>query len=365
MDSINDDLNGLTERLNASIARAERARGLDKRFSYSSVRIEGERELAVELSREEVRGDVLTDLGASSAGVGDGGTVPVEATGGVRVRIRLLRSPPDRVLWVTTSVADLRREPVHTAELVSQLIMGERADRLKQEGDWFLVHLPDGYHGWIRSWYVAEVAREVVEAYERRINVRFGANIGYILSEPRARAIPISDVVAGSRLIAGAVTGDYREVTLPIDREGFIRKSDLESLHNGVPSRSRLIERARRFMGITYLWGGTSPKAFDCSGFVKQVFQLEGIELPRDSDLQARAGEAIPPGELSNVRPGDLLFFGDGGVIKHVAIFTGDGRFIHAYGCVRVNSLMEGDPLYEEKLAKSLLSARTVFGREQ
>lgn len=362
MDSINDDLNGLAEKLHDAIARAERAHGLDKRFSYSSVRIEGERELAVELSREEVIGDVLTDLGVSSAGVSDDGTVPLEVTGGVRVRIRLLRSPPDRVLWVTTSVADLRREPGHTAELVSQLIMGERANRLKKEGDWYLVHLPDGYHGWIRSWYVAEVASDDVEAYESRINVRCGANIGYVLSEPRAKAIPVSDIVAGSRLIAGAVTGDYREVTLPIDRKGFIRSSDLEPLHDGVPNRSRLVERARRFMGITYLWGGTSPKAFDCSGFVKLVFQLEGIELPRDSDLQARSGEAIPPGEMSNVRPGDLLFFGDGGIVKHVAIFSGDGRFIHAYGFVRVNSLREDDPLYEEKLAKSLMFARTVFG---
>lgn len=365
MDNINGDLDDLTGRLNASIARAERAHGLDKRFSYSSVRVDGERELVVELSRGEVRGDVLTDLGISSAGADVGGTVPVETAGGVRVRIRLLRSPSDRVLWVTTSVADLRRAPAHTAELVSQLIMGERAYLLKREGDWYLVHLQDGYHGWIRSWHVAEVGTTVVEAYERRINVRFGANIGYVLSGPWAQAIPVSDIVAGSRLIAGAVTGDYRKVTLPIDKKGFIRASDLESLHIGAPSRSRLVERAKRFMGITYLWGGTSPKAFDCSGFVKLVFQLEGMELPRDSDLQARVGEAIPPGELSNVRPGDLLFFGDGGIIKHVAIFMGDWRFIHAYGSVRVNSLNEGDPLYEEKLARSLLFARTVFGPER
>jgi len=354
-------LNRLVDTVCTSISRAEKTRVLDWRFSYSSVRVEEPHLVLVELSREEVKRDLLADLGAVSRGEGPDGAIEID-TGGAAIRIRLLRPKPDSLLWVTTSVADVRREPVHTAELVNQLIMGETAEELKREGDWILARLPDGYHGWICSWYVSAVARATVEEYEARANVRVGSNIGYVLSEPRIGAIPISDIVAGCRLAAGERSDGFREVVLPVDKKGFINNNELEALHPVVPSRSCLVRTAHRFIGVPYQWGGTSAKAFDCSGLVKRVFQLEGVELPRDSDLQAREGSPIPLGELAGALPGDLLFFGEGETIKHVAILIGNGRFIHAYGWVRINSLREDDPLYEQKLASSLLTARSLLG---
>ncbi len=345
-----------------SIARAESSRGLDWRSSYSSVRVVGQRRVLVELSRKEVRTDLLASLGKVSCGEAPQGSVEIESSDGTVVELRLLQTTADRALWVTTSVADIRRDPAHTAELVNQCIMGETAEQLKRHGDWLLVRLPDGYHGWVCSWYVSEVARATIEEYEARLNVRVGSPVGYILSEPRAESIPVSDIVAGCRLVAGDTINGYREVILPIDKKGFIKEDDLEALQSGVWSRSHLVRTAYRFIGIPYQWGGTSAKAFDCSGLVRRVYQLEGVELPRDSDLQARVGSPLPHGEPTAARPGDLLFFGEGETIKHVAIFIGGGRFIHAYGCVRINSLREDDSLYEEKLARSLLFIRSVLG---
>jgi cell wall-associated NlpC family hydrolase len=69
----------------------------------------------------------------------------------------------------------------------------------------------------------------------------------------------------------------------------------------------------------------------------------------------------IPLEELDRMRPADLLFFGEGETIKHVAIFTGGRRFIHAYGSVRINSLDRTDPLYEAKLAESVLFGRAII----
>ena len=345
-----------------SIARSEKAHDLDRRSSYSSVRVVGPRRVLVELSREEVRSDLLASLGEVPRGNDSQGTVRIETADGMVVELQLLRPIPGHLLWVTTSVADLRSDPAHTAELVNQLIMGETAEQLKRHGDWILARLQDGYHGWICSWYVSEVARTTIEECESRLNVRVFSPIGYVLSEPRAGAIPVSDVVAGCRLVAGDSINGYREVILPIDKKGFIKEDDLEALKIRDPSRSHLVSNTHRFIGIPYQWGGTSAKAFDCSGLVKRVYQLEGLELPRDSDLQARVGSQLPHGELSAARPGDLLFFGEGETIKHVAIFIGDGRFIHAYGFVRVNSFREDDSLYEEKLAKSLLFIRSVLG---
>lgn len=351
----------LVDTLCQSIARAEEAHDLDRRSSYSSVRVVGPRRVLVELSREEVRSDLLASFGDVPHGDESHGAVEIESTGGTVVEVQLLQPIPDHLLCVTTSVADLRRDPAHTAELVNQLIMGETAEQLKRQGDWILARLSDGYHGWICSWYVSEVARAEIEEYEARLNVRVSSPIGYVLSEPRAGSIPVSDIVAGCRLIAGDTINGYREVILPIDKKGFIKEDNLEALQLRAPSRSHLVRTAHRFIGIPYQWGGTSAKAFDCSGLVRRVYQLEGVELPRDSDLQARVGSPVPLRESTTAHPGDLLFFGEGATVKHVAICIGDGRFIHAYGCVRINSLHEDDSLYEEKLAKSLLFVRSVL----
>jgi cell wall-associated NlpC family hydrolase len=92
-----------------------------------------------------------------------------------------------------------------------------------------------------------------------------------------------------------------------------------------VPS---LLNKAKEYLGVPYRFGGASPKGFDCSGFVRFVFQGFGIDLNRSSRSQATQGEKVPPGEI---QPGDLLFFRFGGNrIGHVGIYLGGGEFIHA-----------------------------------
>ncbi|MCU0639288.1 MAG: C40 family peptidase, partial [Candidatus Krumholzibacteria bacterium] len=102
-------------------------------------------------------------------------------------------------------------------------------------------------------------------------------------------------------------------------------------------------------------------KGFDCSGLVKRVFLMEGIRLPRDASQQALIGAHVGAENRGGAGPADLLFFGEGGRVTHVAISLGGGRFIHAQGEVRINSLGEDDPLFEEKLAGKLLFARSVI----
>jgi len=94
--------------------------------------------------------------------------------------------------------------------------------------------------------------------------------------------------------------------------------------------RNALVQTAREFIGVPYLWGGTSPETgFDCSGLAMTVYQLNGLDLPRHSATQYDAGNPI---DKKNLQKGDLVFFatnGDGKV-SHVGIYIGNGRFIHA-----------------------------------
>jgi cell wall-associated NlpC family hydrolase len=149
-------------------------------------------------------------------------------------------------------------------------------------------------------------------------------------------------------------------VELPGGRSGFVEEGLLEELPGAPVARGALLDRARHFLGIPYIWGGTSAKGFDCSGLVKRVFRMEGIETPRDADQQSAEGSPVE--EAADMIPeGALLYFGEGGRITHVAISLGEGRFIHSYGDVRINSLLESDSAYEEKLAKIYLFSKDLL----
>ena len=92
-----------------------------------------------------------------------------------------------------------------------------------------------------------------------------------------------------------------------------------------------VLRTAEQYIGVPYVWGGNTPReGFDCSGFTKYIFAKYGIDLPRTSREQARAGEGIPA-DFRDLRPGDLMMFAEPGqAISHVAIYAGNGRIIHS-----------------------------------
>jgi cell wall-associated NlpC family hydrolase len=104
---------------------------------------------------------------------------------------------------------------------------------------------------------------------------------------------------------------------------------------------------ALQYIGVPYLWGGTTPSGFDCSGLVQYCYRQVGVNLPRTSREQFKVGTFIAASDLGALKPGDLLFFGynaDPGRIHHVAMYVGDGNFIHAPGTgdhVKISSLQE------------------------
>ncbi len=92
---------------------------------------------------------------------------------------------------------------------------------------------------------------------------------------------------------------------------------------------SQIVATARKYLGVPYLWAGTSPSGFDCSGFTQYVYKQHGISLSRTTLTQYKEGVYV---SKSNLQPGDLVFFQntyrEG--ISHVGIYVGDGKFIHA-----------------------------------
>lgn len=97
----------------------------------------------------------------------------------------------------------------------------------------------------------------------------------------------------------------------------------------GTGKASAAVKDALGFRGTPYVWGGTTPKGFDCSGLVQHVFNKQGVKLPRVAKDQARAGREVGKGELQS---GDLVYFQGthGAGVSHIGVYIGDGKFVHA-----------------------------------
>jgi len=122
--------------------------------------------------------------------------------------------------------------------------------------------------------------------------------------------------------------------------------------------KQKLLEDAKYFKGGRYVWGGTTPEGFDCSGYVQYLYKKHNINLPRTAWAQSKKGEAV---EIENLQEGDLLFFltdkKRGIPVTHVGIYMGDGNFIHAASKKKGIII---SPLTHGHYADTFVSARRV-----
>jgi cell wall-associated NlpC family hydrolase len=270
---------------------------------------------------------------------------------------------------VTVSVAVMKTRPSHASELANQLLAGMVVKLLKKEGGWYYVQsLDDRYLGWMDSDHLAPATVAQADAFGRAPRVVVTSPFALVREQPSPDAPPVTDLVVGDVLEATGPAGAWTAVRMADGRAGFISGADTADYRAWKASRTltpeTIEQTARRFLGVPYLWGGTSARGFDCSGFVKTVFRLNGLELQRDADQQAKEGAAVPlDDDLAQLRRGDTLFFGPRpGVtrITHTGIYLGGKLFIHCSGMVKLNSFDPASPRYSDALLKRLVTARRM-----
>lgn len=261
---------------------------------------------------------------------------------------------------VRVTVANLRREPRHGAELVDQVILGTPLKVLKREGGWNYIQTPYNYLGWITAESMIRHDAAAHTSWMEREKSRVTSVAAAVYEKPDPKSIKLADLSMNTEV---AVTGSnapsgWSHVHLPDGRQGFTRADDLGSLVPLTPEPPagwEIVRTATQFHGIPYLWGGNSSAGFDCSGFTQTVYRAEGYQLPRDANMQVEIGDEITHNaDFSNVLPGDLLFFGTETRITHVGISLGGARFIHASTYVMMNSLLPDDADYSEYRSNTL-----------
>jgi len=269
---------------------------------------------------------------------------------------------------ITLSVANMRSKPAHSSEMVSQTIMGTPVRILKDGDGWVLIQTPDQYIGWTNKSAVQLMSRSEILQWRKAERLIFEGIEGIIFGDRRRTTI-MSDLVAGAILVKTSEGLDYVAVGLPDGRSGYVSKQNWFSFKRWKDTVSlnanRMIVSGKRLMGFPYLWGGTSSKGMDCSGFVKTVCFLNGVVLERDASQQFRHGKEVDlTAGWEKLQKGDLLFFGSKEPFRvtHVGMYIGDSELIHESGSVHINSLDRTKANYNDELKENLVGARRIIG---
>lgn len=278
---------------------------------------------------------------------------------------------------VDASALRLREEPTTDSGVVSLAYRGDYVVILGAEGDWYKViyNLREGY---MHSDYLTVKERENVELGNGEVNV-YRVNMR---SQPNTSSGVVDQLTSGDEAYiigfncgwykvkydgqTGYIRSDLMNLTeVPYENTGssnspkyFVNGDPISSSSGSSSSSSSsgssdssssssssagdaIVAEAKRYLGVPYVWGGSSPSGFDCSGYVQYVMRACGYSINRTASAQLENGYSV---SYSNLQPGDLVFFNNtyatDAPASHVGIYVGDGEFIHAGGSyVQISSL--------------------------
>lgn len=228
------------------------------------------------------------------------------------------------------------------ASVVGKMPNHSACEILSTDGEWSQIQSGE-VSGFVKSEYLVtgNEAAALAEQIKKTV-AKVTTTTLYVREEPNTDCSIITAMPLGEELEVTEVLDGWVKVTIDSD-EGYVCSDYIEILTelptamtmteirygSGVSDvRVDLVAYACQFVGNPYVWGGTSlTKGADCSGFVLSVFANYGVSLPHSSVAQANCGTSI---SVSEAQPGDLIFYGNGKRINHVAIYIGNGQVVHA-----------------------------------
>lgn len=261
----------------------------------------------------------------------------------------ILKEKNDPAAWAGGMDDSMRLWLVGKGETMA--LFGEPVKIMERQGSWLKVAASsqktylneNGYLGWVPENQIAanQLFLDELKNLPQAVIVKKTTTL---YREPALSNI-YAELSYQTRLPILEEQGQTVTVRLPGGEVGYLKKSDLKKAQELTFSPEGIVAEAKQFLGLPYIWGGTSSWGFDCSGFTMRLYQSQGITIPRDADEQAKEGTAVAKEAL---QPGDLLFFAaqDGlGQIHHVGMYIGNGLMIHApnsSSSVRVEAIDSG-----------------------
>jgi cell wall-associated NlpC family hydrolase/L,D-peptidoglycan transpeptidase YkuD (ErfK/YbiS/YcfS/YnhG family) len=308
--------------------------GTDAQIEPASVRPDAQRTASVRSAgRSEVRGlprALPASLGYVDVSVA---TVWTSPSAPRAIDRPALGNPVNMLAWsrVLTTAARLGLD----GRIETQALFGEPVRILAQRGPWSRIAVVDqptplnrlGYPGWVPT-------------KQLTTNAGFSGLLSGRIAVVRAPSAllrgagPPLELSFGTRLPVAGRAGSEVQVDTPAGQLGRLASAAVHVYRSvaaiPTPTAAGLVSAATSFLGVRYLWGGTSAYGFDCSGLVNLIYRVNGIVIPRDADAQALAGRPVARDALA---PGDLVFFATdppSRAITHVAMYLGGGQVIES-----------------------------------
>ena len=282
--------------------------------------------------------------------------------------------------FVHLSLIIVRVAPNYRAEICTQALMGTPVKILEKKNGWLHIQTPDGYIGWTSTDDIRRMNELDRKAYNSLPKLVVTAYNDFVYEKPDDKSMLVSDVIMGNILVQGNKTKSaskkFYAVTLPDGRKGYISTKSVIPYaawqKSIVLTGESIVSRAEKFIGLPYVWGGTSSRGLDCSGLSKTTYFMHGIILPRDASQQYRIGKEIDTTNgFENLKAGDLLFFGRKNEsdpskpsIIHVAIYIGNQKYIHASGQVRINSFDPDSEDFDAYNRNRYIGAKRILGTQ-
>ncbi|WP_108244542.1 C40 family peptidase [Muricauda brasiliensis] len=260
---------------------------------------------------------------------------------------------------INNSVANLRSKPAHSAELVTQGTLGMPLNVYQKERSWYLIQTPDKYLGWVDAGGIELMNKEDFDAWQATDKAIYTNTYGKSYTSADVGSEVVSDVVAGNIFSLIADSGNFYQIKYPDGREAYLPKEEANTFNewkSGLAfTKESLVETSKTMLGVPYLWGGTSTKGVDCSGFTKTVYLMNGMIIPRDASQQIHEGTLVDDSkDFDKLIAGDLLFFGRKATdstserVIHVGMWIGDNQFIHSAGNVHISTMDQNSDDFDE-----------------
>jgi gamma-D-glutamyl-L-lysine dipeptidyl-peptidase len=246
-----------------------------------------------------------------------------------------LTAPADLEAW-TSSMKSVSSRIWLTGKTETQALYGQEVKILQTKGNWVQAAVTDqatsknknGYPGWMPKSQTASHAYNASACPKAVVKTKT-AGLHYLNN----RSKKYMEVSYNTSMPVLKTEKDWILVQTPLQPK-WMKNADVEIYEPGEkpakPAGKDLVSSAKSFLGLPYLWAGTSAYGFDCSGLTYSIYKQHGILLPRDASEQFKQGTFVLKSKL---QPGDLIFFGSNGgkgKIHHVAMYAGNGSIIHS-----------------------------------
>jgi len=258
----------------------------------------------------------------------------------VAAKVELLKKYEKLGVAVVDSYLNVREEPHTEGRIIGKMVNNSACSILEEVNGWYRIKSGE-VSGYVFSDYIVTGEEAMAIAMgdaalrarvnTEELNVRKGPGVEFeaitqITTNERYEVVGQENGWTQIELASGEtayVSSDYVVVEYSL-----LEAVKFEPISAATQFRLNVVNYALQFLGNPYVWGGTDLwNGADCSGYMQSVMATFGITLPRVSRQQAGAGVPV---SLENLQPGDLVFYGAGGVVNHVAMYIGNGQIVHA-----------------------------------